>query len=55
VLILESQRIKIIKGKNYTSCKNREKYNIWWEVSETMSVTVNGTQTYHWSVNGQEA
>jgi len=55
VLILESQRVKIIKGKIYTSCKNHEKYNIWWEVSETTNVTVNGTHSYHSSVNGQEA
>ena len=51
MLILESQGLKIIKGTISTWCKDHEKYNILWEVSETTNVTVDGTQSYYCSVN----
>jgi len=41
--------------KTYTWSKNHKKYNISWEISEIRNVTVNGIQSYHCSVNGQEA
>jgi len=55
VFILKSQRVKIVYVKIYTWCKNHVKCRNVWESSETTNVTVNGTQSYHCSVNGQEA